>query len=109
MTALLVALGGAAGSSLRYLLGHHLDARLPWGTLVANLAASFLLGVFSALALGGHAAALLGTGLCGGLSTYSAFAVKATEHRSLAHVGATVLGALGLCALGFGLGTALAG
>ena len=104
MTPLLVALGAAVGAPLRYLLGHHLDRRLPWGTLVANLVASFLLGLFSALTLTGHQLALLGTGFCGGLSTYSAFAVKATEHRDWRYVLATVLGAFALCALGFWLG-----
>ena len=103
-TPLLVALGAAVGSPLRYLLGHHLDRQLPWGTLVANLAASFLLGLCSALSLSGHELALLGTGFCGGLSTYSAFAVKAEEHRNGTYVAVTVVGAFGLCALGFWLG-----
>ena len=104
MTPLLVALGAALGAPARYLLGHHFDRRLPWGTLAANLVASFLIGWFSALALTGHQLALLGTGFCGGLSTYSAFAVKAEEHRVWSYVVLTVVGALGLCALGFWCG-----
>jgi len=106
VSALLVALGAALGAPLRYLLGHFLDRELPWGTLAANLVASFLVGLFSALSLTGHQFALLGTGFCGGLSTYSAFAVKAEEHRNWGYVALTVLGALGLAALGFALGTA---
>ena len=106
MSALLVALGAAVGAPLRYLLGHVLDRDLPWGTLVANLVASFLLGLFSALSLTGHQLALLGTGFCGGLSTYSAFAVKAEEHRNWGYVVLTVAGALGLAALGFAIPTA---
>ena len=105
MSALLIAIGAALGSPLRYLLGHVLDRDLPWGTLVANLVASFLLGLFSALSLTGHQLALLGTGFCGGLSTYSAFAVKAEEHRHWGYVALTVLGALGAAAVGFALGT----
>ena len=104
MTALLVALGAAVGAPLRYLLGHTLDREFPYGTLVANLAGSFLLGLFSAWSLTGHQIALLGTGFCGGLTTYSAFAVKAVEHRSASYVVVTVVGALALCALGFWLG-----
>jgi CrcB protein len=104
VSALLIALGAALGAPLRYLLGHLLDRDLPWGTLVANLVASFLLGLFSALSLTGHQLALLGTGFCGGLSTYSAFAVKAEEHRNWGYVVLTVLGALGAAAVGFELG-----
>ena len=104
MTPLLVALGAAVGAPLRYLLGNFLDRELPYGTLIANFVASFLLGLFSAMSLTGHELALLGTGFCGGLSTYSAFAVKAEEHRSYRYVVATLLGTLGLCALGFALG-----
>ena len=46
------------------------------GTLLVNVAGSFLIGLFSALSLSGHAIALLGTGFCGGLTTYSAFATQ---------------------------------
>ena len=104
MSPLLVALGAAIGAPVRYLLGHFLDRELPWGTLLANLVASFLLGLFSALSLTGHELALLGTGFCGGLSTYSAFAVKATEHRNWAYVALTVVGSLGVAAAGFAIG-----
>lgn len=104
MTPLLVALGAAVGAPARYLLGHHLDRDLPWGTLTANLAGSFLIGLFSAWSLTGHQLALLGTGFCGGLTTYSAFAVKAVEHRRPSYVVVTVVGALSLCAAGFWLG-----
>ena len=75
---LLVALGASLGSCLRYLAGHYLDHVFPRGTLLVNLVGSFLLGVLAGLALDGNAMALLGTGFCGGLTTFSAFAVKAT-------------------------------
>ena len=42
MTPLLVALGAALGAPARYLLGHHFDRRLPWGTLAATLVACLL-------------------------------------------------------------------
>ena len=73
MTVLLVALGAAVGAPTRYLAGHLLDGHLPRGTVVVNLVGSFLLGLFSALALTDHASALLGTGFCGALTTYSTF------------------------------------
>lgn len=48
MTALLVALGASVGAVLRYLAGHWFDDRFPVGTLVVNVAGSFMLGAFSA-------------------------------------------------------------
>jgi fluoride exporter len=109
VTGLLVALGAAAGASLRYLAGHYLDGRFPAGTLLVNMLGSFLLGLFGALTLSGHQLAFLGTGFCGGLTTYSAFAVKTVEHGWRIGAGyavLTVAGALLACALGFWLGQA---
>jgi fluoride exporter len=106
VTLLLVALGAAVGAPLRYLAGHLLDERFPTGTLVVNLAGSFLLGLFTGLGLGGSATALLGTGFCGALTTFSSFAVQ-THDRGLRlgtlNVLLTVVPALALCALGFWL------
>ncbi|HEU4811213.1 MAG TPA: CrcB family protein [Nocardioides sp.] len=107
MTPLLVALGAALGAPLRFLAGHWLDHGFPWGTLLANVVGSFLLGLFTALSLGEHALALLGTGFCGGFTTYSAFAVKTHERGGAggtAYALATVPVALAACALGFVLG-----
>jgi CrcB protein len=107
VTPLLVVLGAGVGAPLRYLAGHWLDGRFPWGTLLVNLVGSFLLGLFTAMSLGEHALAFLGTGFCGGFTTYSAFAVKAHERGwagGTAYVVATVPVALAACALGFLLG-----
>lgn len=76
MTLLLVALGAALGAPLRYVVAHLLDGPVPWGTVLVNVAGSFLLGLFGGLALTGDTVAFLGTGFCGGLTTYSAFAVQ---------------------------------
>ena len=106
MTWLLVALGAAVGAPLRYVAGRLLDGRLPRGTILVNWLGSFLMGWFSGLALGGHAMALLGTGFCGALTTYSSFAVQ-THHRGprlgAANVVLTVAPALLLCFAGFTL------
>jgi CrcB protein len=107
VTPLLVALGAAVGAPLRLLSGHWLDRDFPWGTLLVNVVGSFLLGLLTALSLGDHALALLGTGFCGGFTTYSAFAVKTHERGRAggsAYVLATLPLALGACALGFLLG-----
>ena len=104
MTVLLVALGAAVGAVLRYVAGHLLDDRLPWGTILVNVGGSFLLGLFSGLALDDSAEALLGVGLAGALTTYSAFAVQTHDagvRRGATTVLLTVPIALAACALGF--------
>ncbi|WP_341926247.1 CrcB family protein [Nocardioides psychrotolerans] len=108
MTALLVAVGGAVGAALRFLLGHLLDRDLPVGTFAVNVVGSFLLGLFTALSLDEQLLALLGTGFCGGLTTYSAFAVQthARGRRGALYAALTVVVALGACALGFWVGQA---
>ncbi len=77
MTVLLVALGAAAGAPLRYLTDRFLRARfgsaLPWGTLAVNVTGSLILGLVLGLPLPPTLVALLGTGFCGALTTYSTF------------------------------------
>jgi CrcB protein len=107
VTGLLVALGAAVGAPLRFLLGHHLDTRLPWGTWVANVGGSFVLGLCAGLALGGDAWALLGVGFCGGLTTYSSFTVQTHERGprlGAAYVVLTLVAALLAVTVGFVLG-----
>ncbi|MDO7867891.1 fluoride efflux transporter FluC [Nocardioides jiangxiensis] len=104
MDALLVVAGASAGAPLRYTAGHYLDDRLPLGTLLVNVVGAFLLGLFTGLALDGHQMALLGTGFCGALTTYSALAVKSVElgrRTGTAYAVGTVLLALGAAQLGF--------
>jgi CrcB protein len=113
VTPLLVAVGAAVGATLRFLAAHTIDhrvdgGRFPAGTLLANVVGSTLLGLFSAWGLSGHLPALLGVGFCGGLTTYSAFAVRTHEAgwvRGAAYAVATVLLSLSGCAAGFWLGT----
>lgn len=86
-TSLLVGLGGALGSMGRYWTGL-LAVRLwgeafPWGTLVINVAGSFVIGLFGTLTLPGGplpasagARAFVMAGLCGGYTTFSAFSLQ---------------------------------
>ena len=105
MPVLLVFLGGMIGAPLRYLTDKAVQARhdsvFPVGTLTVNVVGSLILG-----ALAGAAAAhglpssvmlLLGTGLCGGLTTFSTFSfetVRLLEDGSLAEAGLNALGSL---------------
>jgi CrcB protein len=117
-TLLQVALGGAAGSSARYLTGvvavRLLGAGFPWGTLIVNLLGSFLMGALVVVL--GHLSAnrlapLLMTGFLGGFTTFSAFSLDAVAMwqggrpgHAAAYVAASV--GLGLAALLLGLALA---
>jgi CrcB protein len=75
---LAVALGGAAGSVLRYWLGLALlgaSTAIPVNTLVINVAGSFVLGAVVATVPVEQTSTrlLLGTGFCGGFTTFSTF------------------------------------
>lgn len=108
MSALLVALGAAVGAPLRHLLGRALDGRFPTGMLLVNAVGSGLFGVFAALSLGSAAWALLGTGLCGGFTSFSTFAVQSVERpaaTATAYVVATAVLSVGACAAGWALGS----
>lgn len=81
----LVFLGGALGTTARYLISSAIPPwlGLPLGTFLINVVGAFVLGVLlEALALRGPDEGVLrnlrlfiGTGILGGFTTYSAFAV----------------------------------
>src|SRR5690606_26153840 len=83
MTAYLsIALGGALGSMARYwcsgFVAERFGETFPWGTLVVNVAGSFIIGFFGTLT-GPDGRLLVGTstrqfvmvGICGGYTTFS--------------------------------------
>lgn len=114
---LLVAVGGAVGAVARYGVGT-LALRLagpgwPWGTLAVNIVGGFLMGLLvgalSARAAGGdQLRLLLGVGVLGGFTTFSAFSLETMlliERRewlgAAAYVAASVV--LSIAALSVGL------
>ncbi|MEV0533360.1 fluoride efflux transporter CrcB [Kitasatospora sp. NPDC050463] len=84
MNWLLVVVGAVVGAPLRYLTDRAVQARhdsvFPWGTFTVNVAGCLVLGlVTGAVAAGAassHVQLLLGTGLCGALTTYSTFSYE---------------------------------
>jgi CrcB protein len=118
MTLLLVALGAAIGAPLRYLTDCAVQARhesaFPGGTLTVNVLGSFVLGLLTAMPADAKLTALLGTGFCGALSTYSTFSYETLKlaqggNRFLAaaNIIVSVLAGLGAAAVGLILGTAV--
>ncbi len=108
MTPLLVALGAAVGAPLRYWLSLRFDSdEFPTGVWLANTAGSTLLGLFVGLGAHGGGLALLGTGFCGGFTTYSSFAAQTVGRgrRGPSYAVLTVVGSLAGCALGFWAGS----
>jgi CrcB protein len=76
--------GGALGSLARAALGTLTvpdPARWPWPTFIVNIVGAFLVGYFTTrllerLPLSSYRRPLLGTGLCGGLTTFSTMQVE---------------------------------
>lgn len=119
---LYVALGGAAGSLLRYAAGQVLGparpGAFPWHTFAVNVAGSLLLGIVVALVPRDdphHLRALLAVGFCGGLTTFSTFGyetVSLLQSRAwavaLAYAGGSFVIALLAVVIGMWTGARLA-
>lgn len=117
---LLVLVGGAVGAPLRYLLDLFVQSRhasvFPWGTFAVNVAGSVVLGLVAGAASAadgpGWMVTLLGTGLCGALTTYSTFGFETVRlvqegypRAALGNVlGSVAVGLVGV-ALGWWVGT----
>jgi CrcB protein len=79
MAALLVGLAGGVGASTRYAVEAGVTGRVgsrwPWGTGIVNVLASVILGLVTGLVTersGSDLGLVVGTGFCGGFSTWSA-------------------------------------
>lgn len=110
MTVLLVALGGALGATTRYLAGRYVDSyrSFPVATFLVNVAGCLILGLLSGASMSAQTFALLGTGFCGGLTTYSTFAVESVgllrirlTLTSVVYTVASVAAGLAVAWLGF--------
>ncbi|SDD58295.1 fluoride efflux transporter FluC [Glycomyces harbinensis] len=120
MTLLLVAAGAAVGAPARFLtdvlIAHYAGRRLPWGTLAVNTTGSGI-AVFLAVAIADPAwTALLATGFCGALTTYSTLSyetlVLAEEGRwraAAANVGLNLAGGLAAGLIGLAIARLVTG
>lgn len=114
MTVALVFAGAMLGAPLRYLIDRGVQARhdslFPWGTFTANLTGCLVLGGLTGagLAIPAPLLALLGTGFCGALTTYSTFSyetLRLVEQRSyfyaITNITVSVIAGLGATLLAF--------
>lgn len=107
---LIVGLGGAAGSMLRYavqrIFNSHSAAPFPTGTLFVNISGCFIIGILWAVASRSlswneETKLLLMTGFCGGFTTFSAFTLEGIgllkENKTalfIIYIAASVIGGL---------------
>ena len=103
---LLVGLGGAAGSMLRYAVQRYAHIPgIPYGTLIVNLAGCFFIGLFWGLLSKNSITPLTGillmSGFCGGFTTFSAFTYEGVQMMQdnrwvllISYIAASVVGGL---------------
>jgi CrcB protein len=119
-TLILIGLGGAIGSMLRYLTTYFVQQRLTFmsavlGTLIVNIVGSLLIGIVYGLSerqewFTPQLRFFLATGLCGGYTTFSAFSY---ENVDLLQQGnyflsfAYIFLSIGICLIATFLGVAL--
>ena len=85
---LMVGMGCAIGGVMRFVLGRGVNSQpwavgFPWGTLIINVLGSIILGVVAEFYLERETSSLrmeiyllLGTGFCGGFTTFSTFSLE---------------------------------
>ncbi|MFF8783731.1 fluoride efflux transporter CrcB [Streptomyces sp. NPDC015125] len=124
MNWLLVVAGAMVGAPLRFLTDRYVqsrhDAVFPWGTFTVNVVGSLVLGLLTGAASAGaassHVQLLIGTGLCGALTTYSTFsyetlrlAADRARASAVANVAVTVAAGLAAAFAGVAAGQAIWG
>lgn len=103
--------GGALGTLARAALAEafpHPATAWPWPTFGVNIAAAFLLGYFvtrltERLPLSSYRRPLLGTGLCGGLSTFSTLQLELLDLTDAGRAGLALAYVASSLAAGFGV------
>lgn len=115
MIPLLVVVGAMVGAPLRFatdrLVQSRHDTGFPWGTFAVNVVGSFVLGLVVGAASSPELTALVGTGFCGALTTYSTFGYETVQLAAggsrlfaLFNALGSVLAGLGAAGLGLAIG-----
>lgn len=106
---LLIFAGGGLGSVARYLLGKWVSGfhqvNFPFGTLVVNVIACFILGLVIGLSdhkqlLSADSRVFWAIGFCGGFSTFSTFSLETSQlfQQGMTESGvAYIVGSVALC------------
>ena len=111
---LLVGLGGAIGSMLRYAGSVLISSKtFPYATLTVNIIGSFIIGIIFAISikeevLFNNWKLFLATGICGGFTTFSAFSLENMSllqsgkyGMAVAYVGLSILLGIGATFSGY--------
>jgi len=120
-TCLLIMLGGALGTLLRYLISTFATAaphELPWATIAINIAGSFIIGFFGTLTLASgkfpvseNLRLLVMVGICGGFTTFSSFSLQTFDLMRRGYVvraAINIAGSVILCICAVALGHLIA-
>ena len=99
LNCLVVALGGGIGACLRYLIGLiplKEPFTFPVKTLFINLLGCFVIGLIAAIvakttSLSPRTVLFIKTGLCGGFTTFSTFALETETLIKTGHIGIAIL------------------
>ena len=112
MTYVLVAVGGAAGSLVRYSLGKFISEKskhsFPIGTFIINITGAILLGIVSTIGVSSDMMLLLGDGFLGAYTTFSTFMYEGFnlfQEREKLNAFIYILSSLILGTLGYALGS----
>jgi len=103
---LYVAVGGALGAVLRYIIGNWLSTeQMPWGTLTVNLVGSLLLGSLMGAAASSEAISkemvmFLGVGVLGAFTTLSTFSIDTINLWKDGRISTALLYAISTSVLG---------
>jgi fluoride exporter len=113
-----IAVGSALGGMARYAcqsaFTNWLGPSFPWGTLVVNVAGSFVIGFFAALTgpdgrvlVGNNTRLFFMVGLCGGYTTFSSFSLQTlslVQDGEVVRAGLNIGGSVVLCLMSVWLG-----
>ena len=109
-----VAIGGAIGAVLRYVIGYYVDSsQFPWATFAVNIVGSFLLAflTFWYTGISAETKLFLFTGLFGAFTTMSTFSLETVSLFFDGRVGTAAMNFVcntGLCVVGAAAGRYIA-